>query len=216
MLRYPNALCRENIIVSVCSYFRCPVQASAALKLSINGVHDQLFKAAIDDIKLTFDAARANMHIGPDTVPDIKECVNLLLPQPFLAQLIETMNRGCSATDTPITAGDLESFINIYLFLCRYRCSPDDFFNEVDYGVESQYGPHPDLVGLQGLFTRCLEGLAFASNAEHRGMQWAESQTFDHSIADAAKGMLNIVSFFMYFSNAHLQHISYHACFTLL
>ena len=155
------------------------------------------------------------MNIGPGVVPDIKACLNGMLPQPFLAQLLEAMNRGGPASAVTITAGDLESFINIYLFLCRYRCSPGDFFDEIDRGVESQYGPHPNLAGLEDLFTRCLEGLAFASNAEHRGMEWAESQTFDRSISDAAKGMLINVSLFMYFFNAHLQHICYHCCFNV-
>ena len=48
----------------------------------------------MNDIKLTLDAARVNMNIDPGVVPDIKAFLNVMLPQPFLAQLLEAMNRG--------------------------------------------------------------------------------------------------------------------------
>ena len=196
--------------------FSSLVEAAGAFSLSFNGVHDKLFKLAVNDITLTLDAARAKMKIGPDVSPDIGACFNLMLPAPFLALLLEAINRP-SCNDAPVNPGQLEDFFNILLLLSRYRCSPSDFFSELKHGAESQFGPHENLAGSEKMFSRCMQGLSFASNAEHRGNEWAESQTFDHNIADAAKGILSYdVPFIVYLFNTYLQRNSNHYCFNVL
>ena len=157
-----------------------------------------LFKNAVDDINLTIDSARAKMKIGPEAVPDIAACFNLLLLAQFLTLLLEAINRP-PGNDVPFDAGNLEDCFNILLLTSRYRCSPSDFFSEVKHGAESQYGPHEKLAGLENMFSRFLQGLSYASNTEHRGNQWAESQTFDHNIADAAKGILSFFAIYFVF-----------------
>ena len=190
--------------------FRSLVEAAKAFSLSINGAHDKLFKLAVDDITLTLDAARAKMKIGPDVFPDNGACFNLMLPAPFLVLLLEAINR---SDDVPVNAQELEDFFNILLLLSRYRCSPSDFFSELKHGPKSQFGIHENLAGSEKMFSRCLQGLSFASNTEHRGNQWAESQTFDHNIADAAKGKLTYVLFIVYSFNTYLQQNFNHYCF---
>ena len=195
--------------------FSSLVEAAGAFSLSFNGVHDKLFKLAVNDITLTLDAARAKMKIGPDVSPDIGACFNFMLPAPFLALLLKAINSP-SCNDVPVNAGQLEDFFNILLLLSRYRCSPSDFFSELKHGAESQFGPHENLAGSEKMFSRCMQGLSFASNAEHRGNEWAESQMFDHNIADAAKGILSYVPFIVYLFNTYLQRNSNHYCFNVL
>ena len=196
----------------------CVFEASAAVSLTINGAHDKLFKQALDDIILTIDKARTRMRIGPEVVPDIGACFNLMLPAPFLTILLEAINRPNTSDDVPVNTGQLEDFFNIFLLLSRYRCSPTDFFSKLKHGTESQFGPHENHAVSENDFARCLHGLSFACNTEHRGNRWAESQTFDHTIADAAKGILSTAScimYLLYLFNVYFQRILNHSCFNV-
>ena len=50
----------------------------------VNGVKNKLFALAVEDIQLTIDATRHQLGIGATAIPDIHDCLNLLLPTPFL------------------------------------------------------------------------------------------------------------------------------------
>ena len=145
------------------------------------------------DISLTLSAARNKMCIGATDVPDIQACLNTLLPPTFLVHLLDVMNRGTTTT-TRLTTQDIQVFLHVLLLLHRHRCSLSDLFSELKHGANSLYGLHPELVGADVIFTRCLNGLSFSPNTEHRGLEWNESQTLDPTIADAAKGMPSAIT----------------------
>ena len=134
---------------------------------------------------LTMAATRHQLTIGAAAIPDIHDCFNLLLPTAFLAHMLEAMNRGQKTG--PITPAHATTFMNGVLNVHLYRCSPETLFAELGHGASSLYGQHPELHGAEVIFKRCLDGLSFAPNSEHRGIEWSESQSFDPTIHDAAK-----------------------------
>ena len=99
----------------------------------------------------------------------------------------EAMNRPYQHSANKITCDDMQKFVHIILLLHLYRCSPGALFAELKQGENSLYGQHPELAGGEAVFTRCLHGLSYAVNSEHRGLEWNESQMLDTTIADGAR-----------------------------
>lgn len=153
----------------------------------MNGVHSKLFALTKEDIGLTLDAARAKLGIDAAEIPDIQACLNLFLPSTFLAHMFDAMNRPYQTSATKITSHDMQVFLHILLLLHVYRCSPTTLFAELKHGANSLYGQHPELAGGEVIFSRCLNGLSYAVNSEHRGLEWNESQMLDSTIADGAR-----------------------------
>ena len=191
-------------------------QAAANVNVVVNGVQKKMFCKAKEDIELTLDAARYKLGVPTTAILDLQQCLNMLLPLPYVAFMVDAMNRPQNSGSPTITFSDATVFFNVILNVHLYRCSPGTLFAELAYGPTSLYGVHPELVGAEEIFARCLNGLSFAPNSEHRGLEWAESQTFDSTLHDAAKCKSSsssaitksqMILYFLYSNN--LTHISY-------
>ncbi len=160
---------------------------------------------------MSLDAARAKIPFAvKGKVPVLEACLNALLTGPFLAHLLDALNRpvGKVANSKKVAPQEVNVFLNILFLLHRYRCSPEDFFKELSFGEKSQYGTHPELPpDSKDIFMRCLNGLSYTHTEEHRGTKWAESQVFDSTLADAAKSksvysklfILFLLTFFLHY-----------------
>jgi len=186
MFRNPTCLLQTTPLLLIKNSNHHTARAAASVKVLVNGVKNKLFNLAKKDIDLTMSATRAKLGITAAVKPDMQACLNLLLPSPFLAFMLDAMNRPQNS-GAKLTPSHATVFLNVVLNLHLYRCSPGTLFAELAYGANSLYGLHPELVGAEVIFTRCLDGLSFVLNSEHRGLEWAESQTFDSTIHDAAK-----------------------------
>ena len=114
----------------------------------INGTENKLFSSSLKDIRLTLDAARAKMPSVPKgTVPGVDACLIALLTGPFLAHLLDALNRpvGKIPNTKSVLPQDVHVFLNVLFLLHRHKCSPEDFFKELGFGAKSQYGTHPEL-----------------------------------------------------------------------
>ena len=185
MFRNPTCLLQTTPLLLIKNSYST-ARAAASVKVLVNGVKSKLFNMAKKDIVLTMAATRAKLGITAAVNPDMQACLNLLLPFPFVAFMLDAMNRPQNS-GPKLTPSHATVFLNVVLNLHHYRCSPGTLFAELAYGANSLYGLHPELVGAEVIFTRCLDGLSFVLNSEHRGLEWAESQTFDSTIHDAAK-----------------------------
>ena len=179
----------------------------------MNGVNTKLFNLAKLDINLTLGAARKKFGISATNstdVPDVHACLNGFLPASFLVHLLETMNRG-GATPT-ITPKEMHVFLHVLFLIHRHKCSATDLFNELKHGAHSLYGQHPELHGGDVIFSRCINGLSFNPNSEHRGLEWNESQTLDPTIDVAARGMPSQVMLCFLFNkfNTHIIKFNIH------
>ena len=161
--------------------------ASANVSVVVNGVQRKMFCLAKEDIELTLVAARYKLGVPATAIPDLKQCLNLLLPLPYVAFMVDAMNRPLNSGSPTITFSDATIFFNVILNVHLYRCSPGTLFAELALGASSLYGVHPELVGAEAIFARCVDGLSFDINSKHRGPEWAESQMFDSTFHDAAK-----------------------------
>ena len=180
----------------------------------INGTEKKLFSSSLKDIRLTLDAARAKMPSVPKgTVPGVDACLNALLTGPFLAHLLDALNRpvGKIPNTKSVLPQDVNVFLNVLFLLHRHKCSPEDFFKELGFGAKSQYGTHPELPpDSKDIFLRCLNGLSYTHTKEHRGTKWAESQVFFSTLADAAKSKSVYSKLFILFVFTFFYIISRH------
>lgn len=112
--------------------------------------------------------------------------MNVLLPTPFLAQLLEVVNAAPrSSTSVAFSAKDLSTCINLVFLFHFHGCSPTSFFEELRRGSTTLFGLHPDFADAEPVWKRFIAALSHDGSLENFEESWGQAQVFDTRITDA-------------------------------